>query len=62
MESATIEWERPGGAGVVIDERRTIAHVGLADDAYALDWVVSCARADVEWTARRTPPGAGTAG
>ena len=54
VESAMIEWERPGGAGVVIDERRTIAHVGLADDAYALDWVVELRpRVDVELD--RTP-------
>lgn len=36
--SSTHEWHRPEGAGVALNEARTITYRPLEGDAYALDW------------------------
>jgi hypothetical protein len=47
-ETATIEWRRPVGGAVVIDELRTLRHVVSGPDDYAIDWTVELTpRADV---------------
>jgi hypothetical protein len=38
--AASIEWRRPEGRGVVLDEVRTLAEVRLDGSSYALDWTV----------------------
>ncbi len=40
---AVIEWVRPDGSTVALDERRTIVEATLGPDAYALDWTVELA-------------------
>lgn len=51
---AVVEWERPGGTDVVLDEVRTLSHVELSEDRYAIDWTVQLSpRSDV--TLDRTP-------
>jgi hypothetical protein len=36
--SASIEWTRPNSDEVVVREQRTLRHVALDDDSYAIDW------------------------
>lgn len=47
-------WQRHGGAGIVLQESRSITYVPLAADAYALDFDI-CLTAVVEAVLDRTP-------
>ncbi|MCC5954263.1 MAG: PmoA family protein [Acidimicrobiia bacterium] len=52
--SGMVDWVGPDGGDPVIEEQRTLRHVPLASDAYAIDWEVSL-RPAVDVVFDRTP-------
>jgi hypothetical protein len=40
VDETTVHWIRPDRETVVIVDERTLAHVPLDDDAYAIDWAI----------------------
>jgi hypothetical protein len=51
---AEIEWREPGSEVVALRETRTLTHIPIDDDAYAIEWVFALA-AEAETTLDRTP-------
>ncbi|MGI8793935.1 MAG: PmoA family protein [Acidimicrobiales bacterium] len=54
IDDSTVHWIRPDRETVVIVDKRTLTHVALTDDAYAIDWDIALTpRVDVVFD--RTP-------
>jgi hypothetical protein len=54
--ASTLRWLRPGGAGVVLEERRILAHQEIDEGAYAID-LTTRLRAQADVLLDRTPFG-----